>query len=358
MQKVVSVNLNGNAYQLEEEGYAALSSYLAEAERQLAGNPDRAEILSDLEQAIADRCRAHLSPGKSVVATPEIAAIVREMGPVDPGPGEEKAASDRGRGTDAGDADPAPGREGDRRLYRIPQGAMLGGVCTGLAAYFQIDVTIVRAIFVTVALLTKGAGIVAYIALMFILPEASTPKERAAAGGAPFNAQEIVNRAKRQYAHGRRRLRREWRRYHRQHGASPGYGPPPAIAALLPVFAIVHLALFVGAAAAGISLVNDGEILGWIPPPDVPIWAALIILFIVYQIAVSPIRTISHWSFHPGAGAGAGWFAFWHAIAWLVGVAFVIWIASNHLPEIREFLQELPEIFREFARAMRRLLVR
>ena len=118
------------------------------------------------------------------------------------------------------------------------------------------------------------------------------------------------------------------------------------------------MAVFVAAAAAAISLVNRGEILGWVPPPDVPIWAALIILFFVYHIAVSPIRAVSHWSFHPEAGAGAGWFAFWHAIAWLVGVAFVIWIASNHLPEIREFLQQLPEIFREFVQAMRRLLAR
>jgi len=118
------------------------------------------------------------------------------------------------------------------------------------------------------------------------------------------------------------------------------------------------MAVFVAAAAAAISLVNRGEILGWVPPPDVPIWAALIILFFVYHIAVSPIRAVSHWSFHPEAGAGAGWFAFWHAIAWLVGVAFVIWIKSNHLPEIREFLQQLQEIFREFVQAMRRLVAR
>ena len=352
MQTVVSVNLNGNAFQLEEQGYAALAAWLADAERKLAGNPDRAEILSDLEQAIADRCRAHLSPATSVVTAAEVAGILKEMGPVDPGPGEDTAAGEKEATSEGASAE----ARDDRRLYRIPEGAVLGGVCTGLAAYFQIDVTIVRVIFVIVALLTKGAGIVAYIALMFIVPEASTPKERAAAGGAPFNAQEIVNRARRQYADGRKRLRREWRRYQRRHGWPPGYGPPPAVAALLPLFAIVHMALLVAAVAAAISLVNYGEILGWAPPPEVPTWAALVGLFVLYQVAVSPIRTVTQWSFHPDTGVG--WFAFWHAIVWLVAVAFVIWIASNHLPEIREFLEELPEIFREFTRAMRRLLVR
>src|SRR5574341_623824 len=62
MQKVVNVSLHGNAYVLEEEGYAALRAYLDEAERQLASDPDRAEILGDLEQAIAEKCSRQLGP--------------------------------------------------------------------------------------------------------------------------------------------------------------------------------------------------------------------------------------------------------------------------------------------------------
>ena len=60
MQKVISINLNGNAYQLDESGYDALHEYLASAERALASNPDRAEIMADLEQAIADKCQKFL----------------------------------------------------------------------------------------------------------------------------------------------------------------------------------------------------------------------------------------------------------------------------------------------------------
>ena len=54
MQKVISINLNGIAYQLEEDGYDALREYLAGAEQQLHDNPDRAEIMADLEQAFVD----------------------------------------------------------------------------------------------------------------------------------------------------------------------------------------------------------------------------------------------------------------------------------------------------------------
>ena len=65
MQKVISINLNGNAYQIDESGYAALVAYLEVAEQQLKDNPDRAEIVADLEQAIADKCRGFLGPHKA-----------------------------------------------------------------------------------------------------------------------------------------------------------------------------------------------------------------------------------------------------------------------------------------------------
>src|SRR5512144_2640304 len=55
MQRVTSVNLNGNAYQVEEGAYDALVAYLNRARTLLDKNPDRAEIIADLEQAIADR---------------------------------------------------------------------------------------------------------------------------------------------------------------------------------------------------------------------------------------------------------------------------------------------------------------
>jgi len=83
MQKVITINLNGNAYQIEETGYGALVGYLDGAQRQLRDNPDRMEIVADLEQAIADKCARYLNPQKTVVAAREVDDIIREMGPVE-----------------------------------------------------------------------------------------------------------------------------------------------------------------------------------------------------------------------------------------------------------------------------------
>ena len=66
-----------------------------------------------------------------------------------------------------------------KKLTRIPEGKMVGGVCTGLADYLSIDVTLVRLGVAVVSLITAGAGVIAYIVGMVVIPE------RGAEGSAP-----------------------------------------------------------------------------------------------------------------------------------------------------------------------------
>jgi hypothetical protein len=212
---------------------------------------------------------------------------------------------------------------------------------------------------------TKGFGIMAYVVMMFVVPEANTAEARAAASGAPLNAKDVIDRAKKQYAEGSkhwrkhmRQQRRHWRRHGWPPGAAFGYGPPPWAAALLPIFGIAHLALFLIMASMLISLVNTGAVLNWRLPEDVPLWAGALILLIGYQIAVSPLRAVQHWSALPRSDGQPAMFAFWNAVIWLVGMAFAVWIASNNMPEIREFLQHVPDLVRDFAQAVRDLVQR
>jgi len=205
MNKVISVNLNGKAYQLEEKGYEALDAYLKKARLQLAGNPDLQEILTDLEQAIADKCNRFLRSGKTVVLSSEVDRIIEEMGPVR----DIKEEADDA----AGDADQASGDEktsnentgqeasarAPRKLYRLKDDRMVEGICSGLAAYLGIDPTIVRIIFVVLLIVTTGTAAIAYLVLALIIPEAKTPEEHAAAHGAPFDARDVIERAKNKF---------------------------------------------------------------------------------------------------------------------------------------------------------------
>ena len=195
MQKVITINLNGNAYQLDEQGYEALRAYLAHAEAQLGGNPDASEIIRDLEQSIAEKCLRLLGPGKTVVTT-----------------GRDRrryfVRLDRSR-TPATVRTPTPSAAAPppKRLYQIREGAMVSGVANGLAAYFNIDPTIVRVAFVVAAVVEMTdydrppvLAIGLYLLLVFLVPYAKTSEERAAAQGAsaglPYKLQNAVEKVK------------------------------------------------------------------------------------------------------------------------------------------------------------------
>jgi phage shock protein PspC (stress-responsive transcriptional regulator) len=194
MQRVIAINLNGNAYQLDEPGYNALHTYLEEAAARLNGDPDRGEILGDLERAVAEKCLRFLGRGKTVVSTADIEQILREIGPVDDG-STPSAAS-----VEPGTIGAARADEGTpKRLYQIREGAMISGVCNGLGAYFNIDPTFVRIAFV-LGTLFHGVGVMAYLLLMVLVPYATTSEQLAAAqggnAGLPYRVQRVVEKVR------------------------------------------------------------------------------------------------------------------------------------------------------------------
>lgn len=189
MNKVITINLNGNAYQLEEPGYEKLHDYLTQATNRLADNPDKEEIIADFEQAIADKCNKYLNVTKTVVTSKEIDAILQAMGPVEDAKEDQDGAPDA-----AAQAQPAP-----KRLFKIRQGAVIEGVCNGLAAYFDTDPTIVRVVFIVLTILTGGGWIAAYILMAIFVPEAKTREDIAKAQGKEFNAQTLLANAHDRY---------------------------------------------------------------------------------------------------------------------------------------------------------------
>ena len=116
--------------------------------------------MADLEQAIADKCARFLLPHKNVLTAAEIDEVLKEMGPVQ----SENTADAGAAGASAGNGPNAESKTSSasagapKRLYQIREGAMLSGVCTGLAAYLNVDVTIVRIAFVLLTLLSTGTS--------------------------------------------------------------------------------------------------------------------------------------------------------------------------------------------------------
>ena len=424
MRTVITISLNGNAYQLDAVGYDALRAYLQVAEQRLAGNPDQAEILADLEQAIADKCVRYLGPHKNVISADEVAEVIREMGPVDGGAGEAAAqAGGSGAGTGAGMGSgvgagvgagagmgagrtytageyaeavgenytgattsqgptAAPG-ETPRRLYQIREGSVFSGVCKGLAAYLNIDVSIIRILFIVLAVVTGGVWILVYIVMMFVVPFAETSEQHAAAHGWPFNAEELISRAKTHYAafkESEKWRRKQWREERRmwndqrkqwkqerkaweRAGSTYGAPPPPpppwsgaaptganpanmsyssqvAHGVLTPLVELVGALLFIAFLFALFSIVTKHRVFGWGLPGDVPGWVAILVLIVLYRVIVAPLRQARYGAYY-GPHFGHGVLALFGVLIWLAVVTFVGWLAWQHWAEVQAFFQQL-----------------
>lgn len=399
MRKVITISLNGNAYQVEEGGYDALHAYLEGARVKLRDDPGCSEIVADLEQAVAEKCNHFLSSRKTVITSEEIAQVLREMGPVvgesSAAPGASGTAGTTGGSGAGGAADASAESASDgigknssagdgaapKRLYRIHEGAVIGGVCTGLAAFLGADVAIVRIIFVALGLLTWGGAALVYIILMFAIPRASTSEDHAAAHGLPFTAEQLVEQAKRQYEsfknktdwkqwqrHERarqRQWRREWRRGSKamrdfmHPGPGPQWGPnwqtpPPNASAasyvarvvagiFIPIFAIIHAVLLVALIVAIAQFATSGTVFGWLLPPGIPVWFGILLLVIVYGVIAGPMRAAYHSIYTTHSPTANAWFAVWGGILWLGFVAVFCWLAYTYWPDVQQFIQYLAE---------------
>jgi phage shock protein PspC (stress-responsive transcriptional regulator) len=161
VDKSIVISLSGRAeqYRFAEDAYDRLARYLDRSASRLQDDPDRAEVLGDLERSVGDKLSALLGSEDRLVTTADIDGVLEEIGAVDTGH-QPVADEDSTR----------PRR---RRLQRIREGQEIAGVCTGLAAYAEVDVAWVRTVFIFATLLTAGIFVLVYIALVFILPVAS-----------------------------------------------------------------------------------------------------------------------------------------------------------------------------------------
>ncbi|MBC7460841.1 MAG: PspC domain-containing protein [Thermoleophilia bacterium] len=203
MKRVSIVNLAGRAYHVEEAGVAVIGTWLETARTRLAGDPGRDELLLDFERAIAERCDDVTETDRDVVTAEAVTAILAALGEVEPAAntGEPSAGDGEPNANELPRASSATGSGPawrDRKLYRFDtrDDSMVAGVAAGMAAYLNVDVTIVRVAWIILSFLTSGVAIALYIVLAFVLPKADTPEKRAAAHGSGTTAQEMISRAR------------------------------------------------------------------------------------------------------------------------------------------------------------------
>jgi phage shock protein PspC (stress-responsive transcriptional regulator) len=356
MRKVTTINLNNNAYQIDEDGYDALRAYLDRAERALANNPDRDEIISDLEQAIADKCRLALGPHKTVVSVAEIERILAEMGPVAGGADDASSNTAGGAGAAGAAAESAQGAAGyrPRRLYRIREGQTWAGICQGLAAFAGVDVTLVRVAVVLITIFTGFfPGFFIYILMCFLIPVAATPEELAAAYGQPFRAQEVVDRVKKKHDEwrsdrGNHRMRHSWWSPQTVPTPPPGYAARVTGGIMLPILTVMSAVWFAAMATVAYLVWQGWNRMGfhnwppgnWEGYNDFPRWAAIVAVVAIYALLAIPIGTARRASLHYANGGRLhGWADAWSGLLWFALVAVMLLGAWFWMPQAEQLLR-------------------
>jgi phage shock protein PspC (stress-responsive transcriptional regulator) len=195
MKITVSISLGGYSFHIDEDAFAELKMYLKNLEMHFASEESSSEILSDIEARLAELFRSRITGYKQVINIDDVRQAISVMGtPEDISDNETTSAREKF-------ATP-----GYHRMYRDTEHRMIGGVCAGIGAYWDIDPLIVRIIFLALTF-AGGIGALIYLILYIVLPEARTTAQKIEMKGEPVNIHNIKESVKKEFNRVRKNMK-------------------------------------------------------------------------------------------------------------------------------------------------------
>ena len=173
MEKIISVNLAGRVLPIEEDAFVLLNHYFESLRTYFATTEGSEEIVGDIESRVSEMLAEELRTGAPAVNVLHVSQVKSRMGSV-----EDFRAADGSAPEPEPDSYakiPPPVTKSRSRFTRNSSDTMLGGVCSGIAAYFRIDPALVRVLFAVLTLGGWGTGILLYGALWVFTPEEALP---------------------------------------------------------------------------------------------------------------------------------------------------------------------------------------
>lgn len=190
MKKTVTVNIGGAFFHVDEDAYDILKKYLETIRGYFINTPGCDEIMADIESRIAEMFKEMQSPTKEVINIDDVNKVIAVMGKpedyidADSGNENEKKSSETENKTYTQNSFK------NKRIYRDPDNRVLGGVCSGVGAYFGVDPVWIRIAFV-IMFFAFGTGPFLYLILWIIIPKAKTTAEKLEMRGEPVTAENI-----------------------------------------------------------------------------------------------------------------------------------------------------------------------
>ncbi|MEO5946439.1 MAG: PspC domain-containing protein [Chitinophagaceae bacterium] len=174
MKKIININLSGRVIPIEDSAYEKLQSYIESLRKYFANEEGRDEIINDIEGRVAELLEEKIRKGASNATDADVEEIITSMGKVEDFEAEEVAEAkepNQQSNQQSGQQNYSYTEKKSRgRLYRDSSDKFIGGVCSGVAAYMNVDPAIVRILFAIITFGGFGLGFLAYIILWIILP--------------------------------------------------------------------------------------------------------------------------------------------------------------------------------------------
>lgn len=173
MKKTITINLAGIVFHIEEDGYEVLQKYLHSVKAYFQKVEGGEDILVDIESRIAELFSGLLL-NRQAISIEDVEGVIRQLGTVEDMMGDE----DLGAESSAYEAETqhSSSTYTSKRLLRDTTNAIIGGVCSGVAAYFEVNPLWIRlitlAFFLGLAFLPPISGFVflTYIVLWIAMP--------------------------------------------------------------------------------------------------------------------------------------------------------------------------------------------
>lgn len=173
MKKNISINISGIIFHIEEDAFERLRDYLDSINRYFSNFEGSQEIIADIESRIAEIFLAKLNEGKQIINTEDVDSLIATMGSIkDFQAVEEQDVPDedqKSSGTQS-ESQQSWSDTSSKKMYRDEKRKLLGGVCAGMAHYFNIDPLWIRLIALILFFGSYGVLVLAYIILWVVLP--------------------------------------------------------------------------------------------------------------------------------------------------------------------------------------------
>jgi len=176
MKKTFTINISGSIFHIDDDAFEKLQRYLQMLNRHFGTAIEGQEILQDIEARIAELFIEKTKNKIEVVTDEMVEEVMARMGKpedfMEPGDEEPSAKTQAEETFQDGE------QKMLRRLYRDGDNRVLGGVCSGMGAYFNIDMVILRVIFFLLFFVIGPFNLLLYVILWIAVPKARTTAQR------------------------------------------------------------------------------------------------------------------------------------------------------------------------------------